>query len=56
MNILLTNDDGIDAPGLVALSQAIECLGATAVVVAPLLPHSGCVSGAQSLLRRRHAG
>ena len=42
MNILLTNDDGIDAPGLVALSQAIECLGATAVVVAPLLPHSGC--------------
>jgi 5'-nucleotidase len=34
MYILVTNDDGIDAPGLVALKQAMERL-ATVVVVAP---------------------
>lgn len=32
--ILITNDDGIDAPGLLALKQAIETLGEV-VVVAP---------------------
>jgi 5'-nucleotidase len=39
--ILLTNDDGIDAPGLAALERAVEGLGATAVV-APLGAQSGC--------------
>jgi 5'-nucleotidase len=42
MKILLTNDDGIDAPGLAALTVAATCLGGTAVVVAPAEPHSGC--------------
>lgn len=42
IKILLTNDDGIDAPGLEALALAAACLGGEAVVVAPAEPHSGC--------------
>jgi 5'-nucleotidase len=42
MKILLTNDDGIDAPGLAALALAARSLGGEAVVVAPAEPHSGC--------------
>lgn len=42
MKILLTNDDGIDAPGLEALATAARSLGGEAVVVAPAEPHSGC--------------
>lgn len=34
MNILVTNDDGITAPGLLALAQAIRDLG-TVIVLAP---------------------
>jgi 5'-nucleotidase len=41
MNLLLTNDDGIDAPGLQALLEAANLLG-RAAVVAPLAAHSGC--------------
>ena len=39
MRLLLTNDDGIDAPGLAALSQAAAPLGEV-VVVAPHVCHS----------------
>lgn len=42
MRILITNDDGIDAPGLEALREAVACLGGETVVVAPAAPHSGC--------------
>lgn len=42
MRIVLTNDDGIDAPGLAALAAAAGRLGGEAVIVAPLEPHSGC--------------
>lgn len=42
MRILLTNDDGIDAPGLAALATAAARLGRECVVVAPADPHSGC--------------
>lgn len=42
MKILLTNDDGIDAPGLAALESAVAWLGGETVVVAPAEPHSGC--------------
>jgi 5'-nucleotidase len=42
MRILLTNDDGIDAPGLEALREAATCLGGELVIVAPAEPHSGC--------------
>jgi 5'-nucleotidase len=40
MKLLLTNDDGIDAPGLAALEEAVRQLG-TVVVVAPADCHSG---------------
>ena len=42
MRVVLTNDDGIDAPGLAALEAAAAVLGATLVVVAPAECHSGC--------------
>lgn len=42
MYILVTNDDGVDAPGLLALKQALEILGKV-VVVAP--NHNWSVSG-----------
>ncbi|MCX5976362.1 MAG: 5'/3'-nucleotidase SurE, partial [Coprothermobacterota bacterium] len=32
MRFLLTNDDGVDSPGLLALAQAISELGEVAVV------------------------
>jgi 5'-nucleotidase len=41
MKLLLTNDDGIDAPGLQALLAAARPLGEP-VVVAPTGAHSGC--------------
>jgi 5'-nucleotidase len=41
MKLLLTNDDGIDAPGLEALEAAVQGMGEI-VIVAPLGAHSGC--------------
>lgn len=41
MQLLLTNDDGIDAPGLAALARAVAQLG-TAVILAPDQHLSGC--------------
>ncbi|MBX7167899.1 MAG: 5'/3'-nucleotidase SurE [Pirellulales bacterium] len=41
MQLLLTNDDGIDAPGIQALRRAVEMLGEP-VVLAPSEPLSGC--------------
>jgi Survival protein SurE len=41
MNILVTNDDGYSAPGLLILKQALEKVG-TVVVVAPV--DVGCVT------------
>lgn len=41
MKLLLTNDDGIDAPGLAALFEAAAAVG-TPVVSAPAEPLSGC--------------
>lgn len=41
MRLILTNDDGIDAPGLAALERAASGLGEIQVV-APLGPQSGC--------------
>ncbi|MEI6240375.1 MAG: 5'/3'-nucleotidase SurE [Planctomycetia bacterium] len=42
MRVLLTNDDGIDAPGLAALAEACHGWAGQAIVVAPKDPHSGC--------------
>jgi 5'-nucleotidase len=39
MTLILTNDDGIDAPGLQALQAAIT---AKSIMVAPKQPYSGC--------------
>src|SRR6266852_1483028 len=41
MKLLVTNDDGIDAPGLKALLSAAQQLGEP-VVVAPMDAQSGC--------------
>lgn len=41
MRILLTNDDGIDAPGLAALEKAARLVGQP-IVVAPASEFSGC--------------
>lgn len=41
MKILLTNDDGIDAPGLSALFTAAAGIGEIATF-APIVAHSGC--------------
>jgi len=41
MKLLLTNDDGIDAPGIAALWQAARPLGQT-VLAAPTEAQSGC--------------
>jgi 5'-nucleotidase len=41
MRLLVTNDDGIDAPGLEALLQAARAFG-DPIVVAPILVQSGC--------------
>ena len=40
MTIVLTNDDGIDAPGILALKNALN--GRDCVIVAPDTPLSGC--------------
>ena len=42
MTFILTNDDGVDAPGLRSLLQAVSHFDDTAVIVAPQVPHSGC--------------
>lgn len=42
MKVLLTNDDGIDAPGLAALEAACRGWACRSIVVAPKDPHSGC--------------
>ena len=43
MKILISNDDGVYAPGLVALSQALSTIGEV-VVVAPNEEQSGYAS------------
>jgi len=42
MTIVLTNDDGIDAPGIQSLLKAVHQFGDDAVIVAPTDHLSGC--------------
>ncbi|WP_395752372.1 5'/3'-nucleotidase SurE [Prosthecobacter sp.] len=42
MHVLLTNDDGIRAPGLQALESAVASLGWQCSIVAPAMEHSQC--------------
>ncbi len=42
MHVLITNDDGINAPGLQALADAVKQLGWQSTVVAPAFEQSQC--------------
>ena len=53
MRILLTNDDGIHAPGIHALHAALRECGHEVHVVAPLKENSG-VSASLTLRGRLH--
>jgi 5'-nucleotidase len=58
MRVLLTNDDGITAPGLRALEEAVTQLGWQPVVVAPAVEQSMCghrVTTHQPLKVEQHA-
>ena len=44
LRVLVTNDDGIAAPGLAALAAAVAALGHDVVVAAPATDHSGASS------------
>ena len=52
MRILVTNDDGILAPGLGAVAQALCAAGHDVTVVAPLADHSGASAATVLRLRR----
>lgn len=41
MRALITNDDGIDSPGLIALARAAAAAGLEVVIAAPAHEHSG---------------
>lgn len=49
MRILVTNDDGIDAPGLIALVRALDAVGHELEVAAPSSDRSGSGSGLGSI-------
>lgn len=50
MRVLVTNDDGVEAPGLLALAEAVAAAGHDVVVVAP----SGERSGSGAAIGRLH--
>ncbi|MGO9198276.1 MAG: 5'/3'-nucleotidase SurE [Acidimicrobiales bacterium] len=45
MRVLVTNDDGVDAPGLAVLARALHAAGLDVLVVAPLEEASGAGAG-----------
>jgi 5'-nucleotidase len=50
MRVLVTNDDGVEAPGLLALAEAVAAAGHDVIVVAP----SGERSGSGAAIGRLH--
>ena len=52
MRILVTNDDGVHAPGLAPLAQALAATGHEVVVVAPEADSSGAGAGVGPVHRR----
>lgn len=50
MRVLVTNDDGVEAPGLLALTEAVATAGHDVVVIAP----SGERSGSGAAIGRLH--
>ncbi|HEX2577803.1 MAG TPA: 5'/3'-nucleotidase SurE [Aquihabitans sp.] len=49
MRVLVTNDDGVEAPGLAALARAVHAAGHDTVVVAPLDERSGAAAAIGAL-------
>ena len=49
MRILVTNDDGVDAPGIAALASAVHAEGHDTLVVAPLDERSGAAAAIGTL-------
>ncbi|MBA3281415.1 MAG: 5'/3'-nucleotidase SurE [Acidimicrobiia bacterium] len=49
MRVLVTNDDGVDSPGLAALARAVHAAGHDTVVVAPLDERSGAAAAIGAL-------
>ena len=41
LNIMLTNDDGFDSPGIVSMQEALLAAGHDVTIVAPLEQQSG---------------
>lgn len=54
MRLLLTNDDGIDAPGLHSLASALIAAGHETTCVAPLHDMSGSAAGIGHIAPDRH--
>ena len=54
MRVLITNDDGIDSPGLVALARGAVAHGWTTVVAAPAREASGTSAGLTAAEDDRH--
>ena len=52
MRVLVTNDDGIDSPGILALAHAAQRAGAEVVVVAPVDNRSGAAAAIGPIGRR----
>lgn len=52
MRVLVTNDDGIDSPGILALARAAQRSGAEVVVVAPVDNRSGAAAAIGPIGRR----
>jgi len=49
VRVLVTNDDGVDSPGLAALARAVHAAGHDTVVVAPLDERSGAAAAIGAL-------
>jgi 5'/3'-nucleotidase len=54
MRVLVTNDDGIGAPGIAALARGIEAAGHTSIVAAPAEDMSGASASIMRVHRDAH--
>jgi 5'-nucleotidase len=57
MRVLITNDDGIEAPGLRSLVEAFSCAGHDTYVCAPMFQRSGtsqCITAGKLLYAKRY--
>lgn len=56
LRVLVTNDDGVEAPGIAALALAAAKAGADVVVIAPIDNRSGASAAIGPIGRRRASG